>query len=481
MLRAELSSINDRLRDLAWDHSLPQRKHQLYVEFYRHQSDILQVQLALLIQKGKVRSCEAELAQKKESLNFAKSDARNPQEDKINEASNQCAKAEASLNSALAELQTTSSASERLRMNDAHWEQRRAEVRQYEFSRRWESITPEELQPAARAIHDAFGHAGWRYEQSTKKLCYAALHPAPEHADPVGLEDLDPYRNVLVALFGPRMQTWSSETDQTPSFIFRSYLDAYESALTLLIRAVFQDFLEIALAQAGILSAHPVEWAKRHLQILISSEKGSVIRWIREVCDKQDLSKVAETEEDLDAQLFWVSWRAPRFIHMKPAGNMPYDAATAWTREDQDTSERFLEGRAERFITFLKIHLDKVTGTAHIRYAKLDKPTPRVSREEPAQKVSEAFIPPIPGKRTTRPKPPCFESAIEQLTKNPQLSLVAFCRLMDSKANQYQTSQKYRPPKSWEVRTFMEQYKKRSNTVSRFLSDVRKAMNSEGD
>jgi hypothetical protein len=79
------------------------------------------------------------------------------------------------------------------------------------------------------------------------------------------------------------------------------------------------------------------------------------------------------------------------------------------------------------------------------------------------------------GRRATRPKPQCFELAVEQLRKNSELTLVEFCRLMDRKAAQFPNSQKYLPPKSWRVRSFFEQYKKRSNTVSRFLSDVRKS------
>ena len=95
--------------------------------------------------------------------------------------------------------------------------------------------------------------------------------------------------------------------------------------------------------------------------------------------------------------------------------------------------------------------------------------------------ASETVRQAVRGKRPTRPKPLCFESALKQLRENPGLPLVDLCRLMDRKAEQYPTSQKYLPPERWKVRSFMEQYKKRSNTVSRFLSDVRKAANSAGD
>jgi len=92
---------------------------------------------------------------------------------------------------------------------------------------------------------------------------------------------------------------------------------------------------------------------------------------------------------------------------------------------------------------------------------------------------SSAVTPTVRGKRATRPKPPCFESAVEQLRRNSELTPIEFCRLMDRKADQYPRCQTYLPPKSWKVRSFHEQYEKRRNTVSRFLSSVRKAIRSE--
>jgi hypothetical protein len=85
-----------------------------------------------------------------------------------------------------------------------------------------------------------------------------------------------------------------------------------------------------------------------------------------------------------------------------------------------------------------------------------------------------------PKRGPTRPKPLCFASAVDLVSRNPELTLVQFCRIMDRKAEQFPRSQKYLPPKTWKVASFMEQYRNRSNTVSRFLSDVRKVRNSLG-
>ena len=76
-------------------------------------------------------------------------------------------------------------------------------------------------------------------------------------------------------------------------------------------------------------------------------------------------------------------------------------------------------------------------------------------------------------RRNFRAKPPCFETAVALMKKKPNLSLVQFCREMDSNAEKFRSAVKYRPPESWYVPTFHAQYQKRSNTVSRFVSAVR--------
>jgi hypothetical protein len=93
--------------------------------------------------------------------------------------------------------------------------------------------------------------------------------------------------------------------------------------------------------------------------------------------------------------------------------------------------------------------------------------------------VASATLPSLPvsnsrKRRVPRVKAPCFAAAVALLKKDPELPLVEFCREMDFRAAQYPSGQKYKPPVSWNARTFYDQYRVRSNTVSRFLSEVRK-------
>jgi hypothetical protein len=108
----------------------------------------------------------------------------------------------------------------------------------------------------------------------------------------------------------------------------------------------------------------------------------------------------------------------------------------------------------------------------------------RVAREretQPAASVAPTILPvpdstlQLKNKRAPRDKPPCFTEAVKILKKNPQITLRQFCKVIDGKAQAHPKQQKYRPPKSWKVETFFDQYHKRSNTVSRFLNSARTA------
>jgi hypothetical protein len=100
---------------------------------------------------------------------------------------------------------------------------------------------------------------------------------------------------------------------------------------------------------------HPVEWTKRQLDILISSEKSGIRVWTRQVCDPLDYSIGASRDDSL----FWGDWRAPRLIHMQPAGNTRYDEGSAWVREELVNSEELLDARAEHTTEFLRLDLDE--------------------------------------------------------------------------------------------------------------------------
>lgn len=235
----------------------------------------------------------------------------------------------------------------------------------------WQDITPKELEPAVIAIREAFDSASWRCCQSATRLCFAGLHPTSRNQQPtLPARDLDSYKKYLVAAIGDRAREVIAKSNQTPSTTFKAYLDLYRMGVIAVIRELFEEALQIGIAQESILGLQPVEWATSHLRILIDGEKSSVQLWIKRVCDMQDYANVPQGEEELDAVAFWKTWRAPRLIRMDPAGNARYDAGTVWEREDESTSQRLLESHCKMFVFLCHSYLDKIAGMAEVQLAK---------------------------------------------------------------------------------------------------------------
>ena len=235
----------------------------------------------------------------------------------------------------------------------------------------WNAITPEQIRPALNHIRESFGRSDWKYSTITKKLCYAQLHPKEVDPASVGPYKIpfETYRTII----GQKAAYQFDELLRigTPPAIFRAYLDAYQEGLQIEIQNHFQQILQIGLSNAPLLSARPVEWTKAHLKLLILNDANRVQMWIREVCDKQDYSQVdPEDLGKLKESKFWREWRAPKLIHLHPAGNGSYDSALAWEREDEQRTQHLLNNRSRRFLQFLEIHLDGVAGDAHVALAQ---------------------------------------------------------------------------------------------------------------
>jgi pyrimidine deaminase RibD-like protein len=118
------------------------------------------------------------------------------------------------------------------------------------------------------------------------------------------------------------------------------------------------------------LKEHPADWAKTHIRILIDENKHMVTLWIKSVCDKQDFSKPHMTDQEREDFVFWKNWRAPKLIHMRPSGNLPYDPSAAWDREGEPMTNELLDGLSGRVILSLSFDLDGLAGDAHVELAK---------------------------------------------------------------------------------------------------------------
>lgn len=233
----------------------------------------------------------------------------------------------------------------------------------------WKAITPATLVAPIEHIRKMFDEGVWKCSQVTEKLCFADLHPDDKQLD------LGPYQSAFAAyrtIIGPAaaQQFDKDHQTKTPSAIFHAYLQAFAAGVRTEIHRLFNEVLQIGLAHSATLKEHPADWAKTHLRTLIDDNKHRVTLWIRSVCDKQDYSKPNMTDQGWENFIFWKDWRAPKLIHMRPSGNLPYDPSTVWDREDEALSDKLLEGLSGRVVLSLSFYLERLAGDAHVEIAK---------------------------------------------------------------------------------------------------------------
>ena len=134
---------------------------------------------------------------------------------------------------------------------------------------KWEKITPEVLKPSIKHVREAFAEAHWKCAQVTEHLCYAALHPltADQSSLVPYVNAFAVYRRIIGPVADARVQGLLRIGSE--SAVFAAYSDAYRYGLVAEVRRLFNDVLQIALANSDILEDHLVEWAKKHFNIQI--------------------------------------------------------------------------------------------------------------------------------------------------------------------------------------------------------------------
>jgi pyrimidine deaminase RibD-like protein len=236
----------------------------------------------------------------------------------------------------------------------------------------WKAITPQTIVAPVQHMRKMFDTGVWKCSQLTEKLCFAALHPTDTQVD------LEPYRLAFTTfrrLIGPLAAHQFDRDYQagTPSAVFHAFLQAFAAGVRTSTQRIFDDFLQIGIAHSAKLKQHPVEWSRTNLDLLLSSNNHKLKLWIKSVCDRQDYSRSAMTQQETEDFFLWKDWRAPKLIHMQPSGNLPSDSSTAWDREDEGMTQKLLEGHSSRFFQFLGFDLEEIAGDAHVAIAKTGK------------------------------------------------------------------------------------------------------------
>lgn len=236
----------------------------------------------------------------------------------------------------------------------------------------WQAITPATFVAPIEHIRKTFDESLWKCSEITEKLCFAELHPDDKDVD------LEPYESAFAsyrAIIGPRAAQQFDKDHEigTPPAIFHAFLQALAAGIRTEVGRLFNDVLQIGIAHMEGLKQHPADWAKAHLAMLINGNKHIVRLWIQSVCDKQDYTRPARTDQEFEDFIHWRDWRAPKLIYMRPSGNLPYDLSAAWTREDEQVTEKLLETLSARFVQSLGFDLDTLAGRAHVELAKTNR------------------------------------------------------------------------------------------------------------
>jgi hypothetical protein len=234
----------------------------------------------------------------------------------------------------------------------------------------WETITPKELVPAIKHLRGSFDALAFNCWQCTVKLCYLDLHLQETSPTPIApyAKDLAFYQRMI----GPSQQKRFADLLRagTPPSVFAAYFDLHRVCLALQAVMMFEQILQIGVANSRLIKTSPVEWTKAHLKIFIGGRRSVIERWIKEACDKQLESRSGDAERNLIESIYWTSWRAPKLIRMEPSGSVPLDLSKAWTREDEAKTEELLGALSTSFIDSIRFQLNRLAGDALVQFAQ---------------------------------------------------------------------------------------------------------------
>lgn len=240
----------------------------------------------------------------------------------------------------------------------------------YENAEEWDKNVPADLIPAIKALRKSFDDAHWQCERVTEILCFSQLHPGI--ADEDVKEYIVPLQQLKLIVGRAATHRFHEMLKQgTPPAIFKGFYDLYLDGTTVQALSVFRDLAEIGRANEKRLGNPHLEWAASQTKHMIRSNNHLIDIWVRDVCDKQPY----DPNEDVEEQIVWMKWQAPRLLTMKPARFRPYVAGTDWERLDAETSLGLRKAFVQDYVLHLEGQLDRVVGQAAVELAKQPKST----------------------------------------------------------------------------------------------------------
>ena len=218
----------------------------------------------------------------------------------------------------------------------------------------WKEITPQALQEAVGALRKGFAEEAWKISYIMRNGCRPALRRG------LGGECEGVNRMIQEQLGLSALGT--VDQGQTEPAVFKGYFDLCADLLTGPLKRTFSELFEIALSQRPTINVPPVEWAALQARVLVADESYGLSLWLKSTCDES----LFPPHDDL----YWTSWRAPKWIFMQPFGNKPYDRSKIWEKMDEPDSMHALDSVEDRFNWRLIFRLQKAVDQAHVLLAK---------------------------------------------------------------------------------------------------------------
>ena len=236
--------------------------------------------------------------------------------------------------------------------------------------------TPEALLGAVSRLKQRYEQGRENIDEITLRPCYAALHP-----DLPPAENLDQHWNRFslmkrVAGLAAWQQFESLQAQRTPSAVFAGFEQIRSRLLEVSILHFHQELYSIGSVQRELFPMGWGSWAEVTAASFMATEERRTRFWIKGVCDVREIDP-----DDVEELLHWHSWRAPRFLVMKPSRNAAYQAERAWERQDEATTAAWLERFALDVVLQLRQRLEIAAGDASVAEAK------RMSVSRPAAGV----------------------------------------------------------------------------------------------
>jgi hypothetical protein len=231
--------------------------------------------------------------------------------------------------------------------------------------------TPKALLGAVSRLKQRYEQARENIDEVTGLLCYGALHP-----DLPPAENLDQNWKAFSAMkraagLAALQQFEFLQAQRIPSAVFAGFEQIRSRLLEVSILHIHRELYSIGSVQRELFPMEWGSWAEvTAASFMATEEERRTGFWIKNVCDVQ-----ADDPDDLEELLHWHSWRAPKFLVMKPSRNAAYQAERAWERQNEATTAEWLERFALDMVLKLRRRLEIAAGDASVAEAKRMSPS----------------------------------------------------------------------------------------------------------